>query len=101
MTGSDASAAVEDRPGAGVSWASDLDAEAPGRAGALARGPQPSQPLHEHRVDSEGLGTVDERVEHLVVAGGRHVEQLADRLLLGAGVLPPLPLEGEDLLVAV
>ena len=48
----------------------------------------------------ERLGTVDQRVEHLVVAGGRHVEQLADRLLLGARVLPPLPLEGEDLLVA-
>ena len=49
----------------------------------------------------ERLGPVDQRVEHLVVAGGRHVEQLADRLLLGARVLPPLPLEGEDLLVAV
>ena len=45
-------------------------------------------------------GRVDQGVEHLVVAGGRHVEQLADGLLLGAGVLPPLALEGQDLAVA-
>jgi hypothetical protein len=42
-------------------------------------------------------GPVDEGVQHLVVARGAHVEQLADGRLLGAGVLPPLALEGQDL----
>ena len=79
----------------------ELDAEPAGRAGALAGGPQPAQPLDEHRVGLERGRAVDEGVEHLVVARGAHVEQLADRLLLGAGVLPPLPLEGEDLAVAL
>src|SRR3954451_16377487 len=71
--------------------------EAARRAGALARLTHAPQPLHEHRVVGERLGPVDEGVEQLVVARRRHVEQLADRLLLGAGVLPPLALEGQDL----
>src|SRR6478672_1031978 len=86
----------------GSRWlGSELDAQAPGGAGALARGAQPAQALDEHRVGLERGRAVDEGVEHLVVAGGAHVEQLADRLLLGAGVLPPLPLERDDLAVAV
>src|SRR5215218_3450846 len=85
----------------GPMTALDLEAETAGRALALAGGSQTSEPAHEQRVDLEGLGAVDERVEHLVVAGGRHVELLADRSLLGAGVLPPLALELEDLAVAV
>src|SRR5256885_504181 len=52
-------------------------------------------------VGGEGLGTVEQRVEHLVVAGGGHVEQLTDGLLLGARELPPLPFEGEDGSVAL
>ena len=48
----------------------------------------------------EGGRGVDEGVEQLVVARGREVEELAHGLLLGAGVLPPLALEGEDLGVA-
>ena len=50
---------------------------------------------------SSASGTVDQGVEDLVVAGRRHVELLADRGLLGAGVLPPLALELQDLAVAV
>ena len=41
-------------------------------------------------------GGVDEGVEDLVVARAAHVEQVANRLLLGPGVLPPLALELED-----
>ena len=83
-------------------WArSELDAQPPGAAGALARGAQAAQSLDEHRVGLEGGLRVDQRVEHLVVAGGAHVEELADRLLLGPGVLPPLPFEGDDLAVTV
>jgi hypothetical protein len=78
-----------------------LEAQPPRRAGALARGAQPAQPLDEHRVELQRRRPVDQRVEHLVVAGGRHVEKVADGLLLGSGVLPPLPLEREDLLVAL
>src|SRR5690349_4882740 len=80
---------------------SDLEAEAAGRALTLPRGAEPAQPADQQRVGLEGLRPVDQRVEHLVVAGRGHVELLADRGLLGAGVLPPLALELEDLAVAV
>ena len=63
----------------------------------LPRGPQPAQPLDQQRVLGERLRLVDQRVQHLVVAGRRHLELVPDRLLLGAGELPPLTLEGEDL----
>src|SRR5437868_1416558 len=73
------------------------DVEAEGARGArrLAGGPGAAQATHEQRVVLQRLGTVDERVQHLVVAGRGHVELLADGLLLGAGVLPPLALEVE------
>src|SRR5215217_1233605 len=79
----------------------DLEPEAARGALTLAGGPEPAQPADEQGIDLEGLGPVDQGVEHLVVAGGRHVELLADGSLLGAGVLPPLALELEDLAVAV
>src|SRR6476620_2145118 len=85
----------------GRATGSDLEAEAAGGALALARGAQPAQAADQQRVGLEGLGTVDERVQHLVVARRGHVELLADRGLLGAGVLPPLALEVEDLAVAL
>src|SRR5690606_31530738 len=74
-----------------------LDSQAARRAGALPAGAQPPEPLDAQRAGGDRLWLVDEGVEHLVVAGGRHVEQLADRLFLGARVLPPLSLEREDL----
>jgi len=40
---------------------------------------------------------VQQRLEHLVVAGGGDSEHVADCLFLGAGVLPPLLLERQDL----
>ena len=76
-----------------------LDAQATGRPGPLTGGPHPAQPLDQHGVVRERGRGVDQAVEHLVVPGRRHVEQLADRLLLGPGVLPPLALEVEDLAV--
>ena len=82
-----------------AAW-SDLDSEAPGRTLTLAAGPQPAQSLHQHRVGRQGGRRVDQGIEHLVVPRRGHVEQLTDGLFLGAGVLPPLPLEGEDLAVA-
>ena len=92
------------RPGAPASaWsaAPELEAEPAGRALPLPGGAQPAQPADQQRVGLERLGAVDERVEDLVVARRGHVELLADRGLLGAGVLPPVPLELEDLAVAV
>src|SRR6478752_7958300 len=80
---------------------SDLEAESTGRALALAGGAQAAQPTDQQRVGLEGLGTVDQGVEDLVVAGGGHVELLPDGRLLGPGVLPPLALELEDLAVPV
>src|ERR687886_149398 len=67
---------------------SALRAEAAGRPGPLSRLPHPPQPLDQHGVVREGLGPVDEGVEHLVVAGARHVEQLADGLFLRPGARP-------------
>src|SRR6476620_96775 len=83
----------------GRATVSDLEAEAACGALALTGGAEAAQATDQQRVRLEGLGTVDQRVEHLVVAGRRHVELLADRGLLGAGVLPPLALELEDLAV--
>src|SRR5450759_3079069 len=80
---------------------SELDAQPPGRTRPLKGRAKSAQTLDQHRVGRKSDGTVDQHVEHLVVPGGAHVEQLADRLFLGAGVLPPLALEGDDLAVAV
>ena len=43
---------------------------------------------------------IDEGIEDLVVVGRGQIEQLADGLFLGPRVLPPLPLQGQHLLVA-
>src|SRR5665811_2318959 len=91
---------IRDRASA-LSPVSAVDTQSARCSRALTRGTHPAQPLDQHGVVGERGGRVDQRVEHLVVPGGRHGEELADRLLLGPGVLPPLPLEGEDLLVAV
>src|SRR5450759_2146506 len=80
---------------------SDLHAESTSRARTLTGRTQAPQTLDEHGVGLESDRVVDEGVEHLVVPGGAHVEQLADGLLLGAGVLPPLALKGDDVAVAV
>src|SRR3954452_16979164 len=80
---------------------SDLEPEAASGPRPLPGRAQPAQPPDQERVVGEGLGTVDEGVEDLVVARRGHVELLADGLLLGAGVLPPLALEVEDLTVAL
>src|SRR5436190_21246749 len=76
---------------------SGLDTQATCGAGALTAGAQSTESLDKQRVDGERLRLVHQGVEHLVVAGGGHVEQLADGLLLGPRVLPPLALEREDL----
>src|SRR5664279_5566018 len=78
---------------------SEVDADPPRRARPLAGGAHPAQPLYQHRVGRERLGGVDQRIEHLVVARRTHVEEFLDRLLLGPGVLPPLPFEAQDLAV--
>src|SRR5690348_4670025 len=86
---------------AGHRSGSGLDAEPARRARTLASGPQPAKPLHEHRIGLESLRSIDQRVERLVVARGRHVELLAHGLLFGTRVLPPLTLELEDLQIAI
>src|SRR5262249_23749077 len=77
-----------------------LEAEAPRRAGLLAAGTEPSQPLHQHGVGGQRLGPVDQRVEHLVVARRRHREELLDGVFLHPGVLPPLAFERQDVVFA-
>src|SRR5690606_6756154 len=90
------------RPGGGGrAPGSGPDAETAGRAAALPLRPHPAQALDEHRVALQRLGAVDQDVQELVVPRRRHVEQLADGLLLGSGVRPPLPFEGEDAAVAL
>src|SRR5690242_11109395 len=80
---------------------SDLEPEPARRAGALPLRAHPAQAADQQGVGDERLGTVDERVEDLVVAGRGHVEGLADGGLLRAGVLPPLALELQDLAVTL
>jgi len=79
----------------------DLEAEATGGPGLLTAGTQTTQALDQHGISRQGFGAIDQRIENLVVAGCRHVEQLLDGFFLRAGVLPPLALEGEHLLVAL
>src|SRR5687768_17585826 len=80
---------------------SDVESESARRGLALAGGAQAAQAADEQRVVHEGLGTVDEGVQDLVVAGRGHVELVADCCFLGAGVLPPLTLEVQDLAIAL
>ncbi|VXC43253.1 hypothetical protein ARTHRO9AX_70009 [Arthrobacter sp. 9AX] len=42
---------------------------------------------------------INEGIEQLIVVRRGEVEKLPDGLFLGAGVLPPLPLQGKHLLV--
>src|SRR6476646_2374466 len=58
-------------------WLSGLEAEPAGGPSPGSGRAHPAQPLDEHGVELERLRAVDQRVEHLVVAGGAHVEQLA------------------------
>src|SRR5436190_24174577 len=63
--------------------------------------PQPAQPLDERRVVRERGGTVEKRVEHLVVPRGGQLEPVPDGLLLGTRVPPPLLLEVQDVALAL
>src|SRR6202000_1411118 len=51
-----------------VAVSGHLEAEAPRRARFLAAGPQPPQPLHQHRVGRQRFRPVQQRVEQLVIA---------------------------------
>src|SRR3712207_7629508 len=70
------------------------------RSTLSARGAQPAQPPHQQRVGLECRRPVDQGVEHLVVAGRGQAEAVTDGRLLGTGPAPPLPLEGEHLVLA-
>src|SRR5450631_1792152 len=80
---------------------SGLGTETSGRTGTLTSGTQAIQTFDQHRVGLQCGRVVDQGVEHLVVACGAHVEELADGLFLGTGIFPPLALERDDLAVAV
>src|ERR1700739_3339806 len=73
-----------------------LKAEAARRTRLLAARSQPAPPLHQHRVGGQRFLSIDQRVEHLVVARRRHREQLFDRVFLDPGVFPPLTFECQD-----
>jgi hypothetical protein len=72
-------------------WAEPTPAAPPASGGALAL-----EALDEHGVVGDGRGVVDQPAQELIVGGGPDTELAPDRFLLGAGVPPPLPLEGED-----
>jgi hypothetical protein len=72
-------------------WAEPTPATPPASGRALAL-----EALDEHGVVGDGRGVVDQPAQKLIVGGGPDTELAPDRLLLGAGVPPPLPLEGED-----
>nr|BFE67449.1 hypothetical protein GCM10020092_007500 [Actinoplanes digitatis] len=90
-------------PGAGrLAGGVRLDARAGlAPAGAGPGRAQAAQPADEDRVVLQCRRVVQQGVEQLVVARGRQSERVPDRLFLGAGVLPPLALEREDLDLAV
>jgi hypothetical protein len=79
--------------------ASDLDTQTTGRPLTLPAGPQSTQALNEHRVCRQSGWSVYQGIQDLVVPSGGHVEQFANCLFLGSGVLPPLALEGENLAI--
>src|SRR5947209_12404816 len=74
-----------------------LGAQAAGHPLPLAERPEALEALHQDGVVGDGVRHVDDLVQELVVAGGRHVQGFLDGTLLGAGVLPPEALELEDL----
>lgn len=55
-----------------------------------------TQAPHEHGVVGEGLRSVDQPAEHLVVPRGREAELGTDRLLFRTRMAPPFTLEGEE-----
>src|SRR5260370_39984119 len=73
-----------------------LGAEAASHPLPLTERPEALEALDEDGVVGDGIRHVDDLVQELVVAGGRHVQGLLDGTLLGAGVLPPQALELED-----
>src|SRR5437762_12961093 len=73
-----------------------LVGRAPLEARPAAPVAQPAQPPHDQGVVLDGVGRLEEGVQHLVVARGRELEALAYGELLGPGLGPPGPFEVED-----
>ena len=71
-------------------WAEPTPGAAAAPGGALAL-----EALDQHGVVGHGRGVVDEPAQELIVGGGPDTELAPDGLLLGPGVPPPVPLEGE------
>lgn len=70
-------------------------------AGVLLDAAHATEPVAQLPVARLGRRIIDEPVEDLVVARATDLEQVADGLLLGAGVLPPPALEVKDRPVAI
>lgn len=49
----------------------------------------------------QGVLGIDQRIQDLVIVRSGEIKQFADGLFLGPGVLPPLPLQGQYLLLAL
>src|ERR1700734_1686869 len=56
----------------------DFETQPSCRPRLLPTGTQPSQPFDQHRVGCQCFGPVDQSIQHLVVARGRHCKQLFD-----------------------
>jgi len=63
---------------------------------AVAGGALALEALDQHGVIGDGRRVVDQPAEELIVGGGPDSELAPDGLLLGAGVAPPMALEGQD-----
>src|SRR5699024_11352894 len=59
----------------------------------LPRAADSAKALDLHRIAGQSCRVVQKRVQYLEVAGGRHVEALTDRVILGTAVFLPPPLE--------
>ena len=66
----------------------------------LTRDALATESTHEHRVLFKRGSRIDQRVEDLVVARGRHVERLTHGAFFRAALFPPAALESEDLSLA-
>ena len=67
-----------------------------GGTGGHAGFAEAAQALNEHRRGLEGIVTIDEVVEQLVVARGGEVEEIFNCSLFRTGEAPPVTFEVED-----
>src|ERR1700733_7295520 len=57
-------------PSEQAKFSGEFEAQPPSGPGLLPAGPQPPESFHQHRIGSQGLGSVDQRVQYSVIGRG-------------------------------